>query len=272
MHAVRGIDISIAPGETVALLGPNGAGNQRPSTCFSGCCRPTPARSPCSVSRQPTSIELGAIGAMLQTGSIIRDLSPRTRDHDGVALSRPDASRRGYRPHRHRRHSPPSHPEAVRRTDPARSFRRRARVQPGLARPRRTHGGDGRRGSACVLDDDARFAGRGNTVVFATHYLEEADAYADRIVLMAHGQIVADGSATEIKATVGARSIRATLPDADLDVLAALPGSRRPTSAAIHRPHVRRFRPSPFGRCWRNSQPPATSRSAAPVWSRRFSR
>jgi ABC-2 type transport system ATP-binding protein len=46
-------------------------------------------------------------------------------------------------------------------------------------------------------------AASGKTVVFATHYLEEADAYADRIVLMADGEIVADGPATQIKAAVG---------------------------------------------------------------------
>ena len=39
------------------------------------------------------------------------------------------------------------------------------------------------------------FAARGTTVVFATHYLEEADEFADRIVLMAHGRVVADGPA-----------------------------------------------------------------------------
>ncbi len=61
-------------------------------------------------------------------------------------------------------------------------------------------------------------------MVFATHYLEEADAYADRIVLMAQGLVVADGPTTEIKATVGLRTIRATLPEADLAELAALPG------------------------------------------------
>jgi ABC-2 type transport system ATP-binding protein len=60
--------------------------------------------------------------------------------------------------------------------------------------------------------------------VFATHYLEEADAYADRIILMANGRIVADGPATEIKAAVGTRTIRATLPQADLAAIAALPG------------------------------------------------
>jgi hypothetical protein len=68
------------------------------------------------------------------------------------------------------------------------------------------------------------FAGGGKTIVFATHYLEEADSYADRVVLMAHGRIVADGPPNEIKAMVGSKTIRATLPGADLDELARLPG------------------------------------------------
>jgi ABC-2 type transport system ATP-binding protein len=67
-------------------------------------------------------------------------------------------------------------------------------------------------------------AERGKTVLFATHYLEEADAYADRIVLMARGRIVADGPATEIKARATSRLIRATMPGADLASLHALPG------------------------------------------------
>jgi ABC-2 type transport system ATP-binding protein len=67
---------------------------------------------------------------------------------------------------------------------------------------------------------------RGRTVLFATHYLEEADAYADRIVLMRAGRIVADGTAAQIKASVSGRTIRATVPGADLAALAALPGVR----------------------------------------------
>ena len=69
------------------------------------------------------------------------------------------------------------------------------------------------------------FAQRGTTIVFATHYLEEADDFADRAVLMAHGRVVADGPTTEIKARVGSRTIRATLPEAGSDdALRALPG------------------------------------------------
>ena len=65
---------------------------------------------------------------------------------------------------------------------------------------------------------------RGKTFLFATHYLEEADAYADRAVLIARGRIVADGPTTEIKAPVGARTLRATLPEAPLEALEQLPG------------------------------------------------
>jgi ABC-2 type transport system ATP-binding protein len=67
-------------------------------------------------------------------------------------------------------------------------------------------------------------AARGKTVMFATHYLEEADANADRIVVMANGRVVADGPATEIKARVRMRTIRATLPGVDLAALERLPG------------------------------------------------
>ena len=51
---------------------------------------------------------------------------------------------------------------------------------------------EGRRDFWTALRADAS---RGRTILFATHYLEEADAYADRIVLVSHGRIVADGSA-----------------------------------------------------------------------------
>jgi ABC-2 type transport system ATP-binding protein len=67
-------------------------------------------------------------------------------------------------------------------------------------------------------------AARGKTIVFATHYLEEADAYADRIILMARGRVVADGPPTEIKARVGGRTIRVTLNSATAADLGAIEG------------------------------------------------
>ena len=59
---------------------------------------------------------------------------------------------------------------------------------------------EGRRGFWGAIRQDAE---QGRTVLFATHYLEEADAYADRIILLRQGQIVADGTAAEIKAHGG---------------------------------------------------------------------
>jgi ABC-2 type transport system ATP-binding protein len=70
-------------------------------------------------------------------------------------------------------------------------------------------------------------AARGRTVLFATHYLEEADAYADRIVLVSKGRVVADGTAAQIKALSSGRRLTATWADvtaADAAALRALPG------------------------------------------------
>ena len=82
------------------------------------------------------------------------------------------------------------------------------------------------------------FAAAGKTIIFATHYLEEADDNADRAVLMAHGSIVADGPTTGIKAMVGLRTIRATLPGVDPDELERMPGvnsaERRSDAIVLH--------------------------------------
>ena len=55
-------------------------------------------------------------------------------------------------------------------------------------------------------------AAAGRTVVFATHYLEEADSFAERIVMMAGGRIVADGSAAQIRSRASGRTVSADLP------------------------------------------------------------
>ena len=80
---------------------------------------------------------------------------------------------------------------------------------------------EGRRDFWKAIREDAAL---GRTIVFATHYLEEADAYAGRIVLISKGQIVADGTAAEVKGLATGRTIRATLPGADEAALRAMPG------------------------------------------------
>jgi ABC-2 type transport system ATP-binding protein len=80
---------------------------------------------------------------------------------------------------------------------------------------------EGRRAFWAAIREDAE---RGRTVLFATHYLEEADAYADRIVLVSKGRVVADGSAAEVKARAAGRTVRATLPGAEHVGLERIPG------------------------------------------------
>jgi ABC-2 type transport system ATP-binding protein len=80
---------------------------------------------------------------------------------------------------------------------------------------------EGRRAFWSSIRRDAQ---HGRTVLFATHYLEEADQYADRIVLISKGKVVADGSGSEIRALAAGRTVRATLPGADTDRLAGLGG------------------------------------------------
>ena len=67
---------------------------------------------------------------------------------------------------------------------------------------------EGRRDFWSAIRRDAE---QGRTVLFATHYLEEADAYADRIILLRQGRIVADGTAAEVRNLSSGRSVRATL-------------------------------------------------------------
>ena len=77
---------------------------------------------------------------------------------------------------------------------------------------------EGRRAFWTSIRSDAE---KGRTVMFATHYLEEADQYADRIVLISQGRIVADGSGSEIKSLASGRTVRATIADADTDRVAS---------------------------------------------------
>ncbi|MGH2513428.1 MAG: ATP-binding cassette domain-containing protein, partial [Candidatus Limnocylindrales bacterium] len=84
--------------------------------------------------------------------------------------------------------------------------------------------------------DMRQFAANGRTVLFATHYLEEADQVADRILVLDRGRIVADGTPGSIKAGVAGRVIRFTLGHADPAFLGALPGV---TSSTVHGDEVR---------------------------------
>jgi ABC-type uncharacterized transport system ATPase subunit len=77
VHAVRGIDVSITLGETVALLGPNGAGKSTTIDMLLGLSRPDAGTISLLGGSPADAVAGGRVGAMLQTGALIRDVSPR---------------------------------------------------------------------------------------------------------------------------------------------------------------------------------------------------
>ncbi len=225
IEAVRGIDIAIEAGETVALLGPNGAGKSTTIDMILGLAEPDGGTISVLGGTPTAAIDAGQVGAMLQTGALIRDLSVRELVAMVASLYP----------------KPLDVQDALDLTGLAEVSEQRTQKLSGgqaqrvrfavalvsnpqlliLDEPTVAMDVEGRRSFWTTMRE---LAARGKTVLFATHYLEEADAYADRAILMAHGGVVADGPPTEIRAMVGTRTIRATLPKVDLDALAALPG------------------------------------------------
>jgi ABC-2 type transport system ATP-binding protein len=225
VHAVRGVDLHIAPGETVALLGPNGAGKSTTIDMLLGLLPPDSGSVSLFGMTAKEAVASGAVAAMLQTGGLIRFLTVRE-------LVTTMAS---FYP------KPLPVDEAMELTGVANIAEQRTdKLSGGQTQRVRAAIALVANPDLLVLDEPTvamdvegrhqfwnfmrQVASSGKTVIFATHYLEEADDYADRIVLMARGQIVADGPATEIKATVGLKTIKATLPGADLTSLGLVPG------------------------------------------------
>ena len=238
VEAVRGVDLAVAAGETVALLGPNGAGKSTTIDLMLGLQRPDAGTAALFGGPPGDAVGKGRIGVMLQSGGLLRELTVRELVTMMAALY-PDpldidealavAGATGI---------------ADRRTEKlSGGERQRVRFAIGLVSDP----------ELLVLDEPTagmdvesrrRFwsaarelAARGRTILFATHYLEEADDYADRVVLISRGQVVADGPPTEIKSMVGTRTIRATLPGAPLEALERLAGvvkaERRGESIAL---------------------------------------
>jgi ABC-2 type transport system ATP-binding protein len=225
VRAVRGIDLTVRPGEIIAFLGPNGAGKTTTIDMMLGLSRPDEGTALVYGMEPSTAVRHGLISAVMQSGGLLKDLTVEETLRLTASLfsnTRPVAEvlgRAGIADIAGRRVVKCSGGQQQR-------VRFAMALLPDpelLVLDEPTTGMDvtGRRDFWGAIREDAA---QGRTVLFATHYLEEADAYADRIVLVSHGQVVADGTAAQVKALVSGRTVRATLPDADLAALQRLPG------------------------------------------------
>ncbi|MDZ7929635.1 ABC transporter ATP-binding protein [Rhodococcus sp. NPDC076796] len=228
VRAVDGLSLSIEPGEVVAFLGPNGAGKTTTIDMMLGLATPTTGSVSVFGGTPADAIAQGRISAVMQTGGLLRDLTVReTVELTSVLFARTRSvkevlTRAGIADIGDRRVAKCSGGQQQRLR-----FALALLPDPDLLvldEPTTGMDVEGRRDFWNAIRQDAS---TGRTVLFATHYLDEADAYADRIVLVRHGKIVADGSAAEVKNLAAGRTVTATLPGVDQSVLLALPGVDR---------------------------------------------
>ncbi|MEV4501712.1 ABC transporter ATP-binding protein [Streptomyces klenkii] len=208
VRAVADLDLQLYPGETVALLGPNGAGKSSTLDLLLGLRNPDAGRVELFGTSPQQALAQGKVGAMLQSGGLMEDVSVREIVKLGCDL--------------HPRRFPVDQvlaaadlTEIADRKVGKLSGGQEQRVRFALA----TAGAN----ELIVLDEPTtgmdvsarqafwgvmrEQAQNGRAILFATHYLEEADAIADRVIVLHRGRVLADGSAAEIKAKAGARRI-----------------------------------------------------------------
>ena len=223
--ALGGVDLSIEIGTTVALLGPNGAGKSTAIGIMLGLDEPTSGTARTLAQPPRDAVASGRVGAMLQTTGLpsgvrvdeilefARRLYPAPLPFDNLL------ERAGLSGLARRRIENLSGGETQRLRfalaiagDPDLVFLDEPTVAMDVE-TRRSFWGDMRRSAA-----------EGRSILFATHYLDEADEVADRIVVLDRGRIVADGTSASIKAGAGSKTVRFRTPDADLAALSAMPG------------------------------------------------
>src|SRR6201985_3060355 len=225
VRAVDGLTMERSPGETVAFLGPNGAGKSPSLDMLLDLRKPTSGRIRMFGSDPYHAIKNGRVGAMLQSGGLMPEVTVR----ELITLVT------GFHPK----------PEPVEQT-----MRRAGITQFADQRVDKLSGGQTQRVrfalaivgdcDLIVLDEPTTAmdvetrrtfwdnmkaeVADGKTLLFATHYLEEADQAADRIIVLNRGRLLADGTPAEIKARAGAKRISFRLDRVDEPFLLGLPG------------------------------------------------
>ena len=225
LKAVDGLSLDLRPGETTALLGPNGAGKSTSLDMLLALRKPTSGQIKMFGSDPYHAVKSGRVGAMLQSGGLMPEVTVRELVTLVTKLH--------------------PKPEPIDLT-----LKRAGVAQFAGQRVDRLSGGQTQRvrfalaicgqSELVVLDEPTaamdvetrrlfwasmkeEVAG-GRTLLFATHYLEEADQAADRILVINRGRLLADGTPAEIKAKAGAKRITFHLDQVDEHFLLGLPG------------------------------------------------
>ncbi|MEA2398290.1 MAG: type transport system ATP-binding protein [Thermoleophilaceae bacterium] len=234
-RAVDGIDLEVAPGEIYGFLGPNGAGKSTTVHMLTTLLPPTSGTARVAgfdVVKQGPQVR-AAIGAALQEAALDPFLTGREHMRLQTAMHGLPKSERPARGQELLERV--GLVEAADRKVGGYSGGMKRRLDLGLAlvhRPRilfldePTTGLDVQSRTA-LWDEVARLArDDGVTVFLTTQYLEEADALADRVGIIDHGRIVAEGSPTALKAEIGRPTVEAIPHD---------PGDREALSSVMAR-------------------------------------
>ena len=236
LRAVDALTLAIRPGETVALLGPNGAGKTTTVSMLLGLLTPDSGSAAVLGMTPNEAIHSGRIGAMLQEGNLMPGvrigelldyvLSLRSSSMNraellelahlnGLEKRRIDRLSGGQTQRVRFALAIASNPEVLVLDEPT-----------------------------AAMDVEARhdfwasmrsYVSSGRTVLFATHYLEEAEMFASRVVIIASGRIVADGTVAELKRGAGQQTITFHSASPDAHALQSLAGVSR---AGIYRDQV----------------------------------
>lgn len=239
VRAVDGVDLTIAPGEIVAVLGPNGAGKSTTTEMITGITVPDSGQVEVFGRDPRDAVQHGLVGVMLQAGALLHDASVR------------DVLRLMHGLHAH----PLPMAEVIERADLGQFLKTRTeKLSGGQAQRLRYALAIMADPQLLILDEPTvgmdveirrafwasmrTFVADGRTVLFATHYLDEADSEADRIVVLAEGRVIADGTPTMIKNQVATKLV--TLADRDVELAelkllpAVLTGERSGSRIQLH--------------------------------------
>ena len=223
VEALKGVSLEIASGEVVAMLGPNGAGKTTSISLLLGLRRPTSGKA-LLFGLDPNHLDARSrVGVMLQESGIptmlkVREMVDLFRSYYPKPMARDRAiGMAGLE-------------EKANALVKELSGGQRQRLYFALAvcgdpevlfldEPTVGMDVEGRRS---FIERIAEFAHMGRTVVLTTHYLEEADQLAKRVIVIDRGLVIADASPQEIKSKVAGKRVRfsaAALTEKDIDGL-----------------------------------------------------